>query len=185
VHRDNPITHTRRRIQEHPKTFMMHTSRSLLSKISSHPLYAQWFPQRRSLSLKTYLSRIITEHWQNSVLVRYISSSCRSQSGVDRCVYIVDQSTRHSAIRWRINRTLVRRHCTLCHEPFHRSHVNQCPALREAPRLQTLWDRFDHELHQRQRNGLFDNFCLLDMLLNNQDYDEFDAAVSLIERNSE
>ena len=84
-----------------------------------------------------------------------------------------------------MNRTLIRRHCTLCHEPFHRSHVNRCPALRDAPRLQTLWDRFDHELHQRQRNGLFDNFCLLDMLLNIQDYEEFEAAVSLIEGNSE
>lgn len=194
---ENPLMRTRRHLTDNANATLMWGNKMLSSKCFEDRNYSEWRIYCRqvngedetTMTLKRFIVRKQDEELvRKSTLVSYISSNSRTQSGrLDCALFIKDVDIRIRAIRWRTNRILYKRFCTICMIECHRNHVNVCTGIIENDNLESaLLTAWQAECERRRRRfGSGDNFTLLDYLLNEGYYKEFTRIFDFLMENSE
>jgi hypothetical protein len=101
-----------------------------------------------------------------SKLACKIKSSCRLKNGMDKCLTIQKSKLRKAAINWRLNKLYHNSECKICNMPFNRNHLG-CMDLNVNPVTMLKFTE------SSERN-------LMDYLLNNKRYREFEMAMESI-----
>jgi hypothetical protein len=116
-------------------------------------------------------------------LASYCSAKSRTQAGMDFALDIRDPVTGHAALNWRLNKY----HQALCKcgGTLSRSHINTCTHLGNIPmapyqarQLHDAFDAFSNPIVEQVRALSGDNFCVLDQLLNERQYETFYATLN-------
>ena len=179
----NPLRASMTKVAAEPTYFMTYTTRSLLLITRSHPLMRELdnFNRNRHpdhhLQIRTFAKNKLQSEWSAaSVLASYIYGECLTPRGkLDASLFIPNQRLRRRAILWRSNKFVIRKYCTLCMVEVSRSHITTCIRDNNSALLENfIWEAFARECALRQRKfGIGDNFSLLDFLLNEMRYEEF------------
>jgi hypothetical protein len=161
----NPLIQYQNQLQfrSSPHDFYLHClSHDLLSQHRTNPEF-KW---------KTFLikQKLSDPQLTSSQLSKCIAPSCRTRTGMDRCLY---EPLSDLFLRWRMNRCFINSRC-LCKRTFNRGHMNKC--------LEVPSELCSNQKLKPPNPGLT-NYNLLDELLNRKQYGEFELVYRWIEKN--
>jgi len=200
THESNPISSANHFLRNDPQLFLTYSRHSLILQCFSDPNYDKWQQHCTSLkamnpdsqvpTLKTFILNLFEEQRaKNSILVRYISPTSRTNQGrLDKCLFIRDKGIRDKAIKWRAAKHLVKRSCDICLTKITRTHSTVCEGLTRARIVTRVeLEAFSEERTRRrrsQRYGSKDNLTILDWYLNKQRLEDFIIVLDFLYQNS-